>query len=315
MQRSPGMSPIRQKTLKTAIACTGVGLHSGTRVRMALKPAAAGAGIVFRRTDVPSAASDVAALWSNVVDTRLCTAIGNDAGTRIGTIEHLMAALAGAEVDNCTVELDAGEVPVMDGSAAPFVFLVECAGVVEQDAPRRAIEVLIPVAVEDEDRRIALAPAVGFAIDFAIDFDSAAISRQRRSVALEPGSFRQDVARARTFGFAHEVAQLRAAGLARGGSLDNSVVVDGDRVINEEGLRYDDEFVRHKILDCVGDLYLAGAPILGRVSAERSGHRLNNLLLRTLFDRRDAWRSVELTEEMRLRATPRRHAPRLVAGA
>ncbi len=315
MKRSPGMSPVRQKTLKTAIACTGVGLHSGARVRMTLKPAEAGAGILFRRTDVPAAAAEIKALWSSVVDTRLCTAIGNDAGTRVGTIEHLMAAFAGAEIDNCTVELDAGEVPVMDGSAAPFVFLIECAGVVEQDAPRRAIEMLAPVAIADKDRRIALAPASGFEIDFAIDFDSAAIARQRRTVALEPGSFRQDVARARTFGFAHEVAQLRAAGLARGGSLDNSVVVEGDRVVNEEGLRYDDEFVRHKILDCVGDLYLAGAPIIGRVSAERSGHRLNNQLLRALFARRTAWRSVELTEEMRVPAASRRTAPRLVAGA
>jgi UDP-3-O-[3-hydroxymyristoyl] N-acetylglucosamine deacetylase len=311
MIRSPGSSPVRQKTIKTAIACTGIGLHSGERVRMALRPAEAGTGIVFRRTDVGVDAADIRALWSNVVDTRLCTAIGNRAGTRVATIEHLMAALAGAEIDNLVVELDAAEVPVMDGSAAPFVFLVECAGVVEQDAPRRAIQVLAPVAVGDADRRASLAPAAGFSVDFSIDFESPVIARQRRAVELEPWSFRQEVARARTFGFAHEVAALRKAGLARGGSLENSVVIDGDRVVNEDGLRYEDEFVRHKILDCVGDLYLAGAPLLARVGAERSGHRLNNQLLRALFARRDAWRTVDLSDVAAAPAAARR--PRLVS--
>ena len=313
MNRLSGVSSYRQKTIKTSIACTGVGLHGGSRVRMTLRPAAAETGIVFRRSDVAAADADIRALWSNVVDTRLCTAIGNEAGTRVATIEHLMAAFAGAEIDNCVVELDAPEVPVMDGSAAPVVFLIECAGIAEQDAPRRAIQLLAPVTIVDKDRRIALTPADELSIDFAIDFESSAIARQRRTVALEPWSFRQDVARARTFGFAHEVAALRQAGLARGGSLENSVVIEGDRVVNEEGLRYEDEFVRHKILDCVGDLYLAGAPLLARVAAERSGHRLNNQLLRTLFARRDAWRHIELADPARQMPVAAKRRPRLVS--
>ncbi|HJS31980.1 MAG TPA: UDP-3-O-acyl-N-acetylglucosamine deacetylase [Alphaproteobacteria bacterium] len=293
---------IRQKTIKTAISCTGAGLHSGVKVTMTLQPAPAGTGIVFRRTDLlrmtrgrPTAA-DIKADYRHVVDTRLCTMLGNAAGATVGTVEHLMAALYGAEIDNLVIEINGPEAPVMDGSAAPFLFLIDCAGVVEQDAPRRAIEILQRVTVDDGKRRLEFLPGAGFAIDFEIDFESTAIRRQSCFVPLSSESFRAEVARARTFGFLHEVKQLRAAGLARGGSLDNAVVVSGDRVLNKEGLRYDDEFVRHKILDCVGDLYLAGAPIVGQINALRSGHKHNNQALHTLFGRRQAWRYIDLTE-------------------
>lgn len=293
-----GAAVVRQTTLKSPIDCVGVGLHSGVRTRMWLRPAPAGAGIRFRRTDLPGA-PEIPAIWSNVVDTRLCSRIATPDGASVATIEHLMAALAGMGIDNCTVDIDGPEVPAMDGSAAPFVFLVDCAGVAELAAPRRAIRILAPVAVERADSRVALEPASGFSIACAIDFDSAAIARQDMEIDIDPPSFRQEIARARTFGFAADVDRLRAAGLARGGSLDNAVVVDGDRVVNAGGLRFDDEFVRHKILDAVGDFHLAGAPLIGRVRSERGGHEMNNLALRALFARPDAYCVVDMTEAMR----------------
>ena len=293
----PGVkaSPLRQKTLKTSIHCTGTGLHSGTKVSMTLHPAAPGTGIVFRRTDFYGRGAEIVADWQHVVDTRLCTALGNGANIRVGTVEHLMAAFYGCEIDNAVVEINGAELPIMDGSAQPFVFLVECAGIVEQEAPRRAIEILSRVAIDDGKRSVSLEPADGFSIEFEIDFDNAFLSRQTCRLPLDPASFRQEVSRARTFGFEHEVARLREVGLARGGSLDNAVVIGADRILNADGLRYQDEFVRHKVLDCVGDLYLAGASIIGHVRCVRSGHRLNNQMLRTLFAQPDAWRYVEMT--------------------
>ncbi len=306
---------IRQKTIKAPIGCTGDGLHSGRKVRLTLVPAEIGTGIVFRRKDQPQQ-GEIPALWSNIVDTRLCSRLANDANVGVATVEHLMAALAGAEIDNCVIEIDGPEVPAMDGSAAPFLFLIDCAGTVEQEAPRRAIQILHRVCVGDGDRSVTLEPATGFSVAFTIDFESAAISRQSISFSLDPSSFRDEIARARTFGFADEVAQLRAAGLARGGSLENAVVIEGDRVLNAEGVRYRDEFVRHKVLDCIGDLYLAGGPLLGRVSAERSGHELNNAALRELFGRPGAWRYVDVTEDMLpgANSAATRVGPRLVAG-
>jgi UDP-3-O-[3-hydroxymyristoyl] N-acetylglucosamine deacetylase len=277
----------QQKTLKAAIHCRGIGLHSGSRVGMTLHPAAPDSGIVFRRADRGGA--EVAARWTNVVDTSLCTTIGNREGVTVGTIEHLMAALAGLEVDNCLVELDGPEVPVMDGSASPFVFLIECAGIAEQDAPRRAVKILKPVTVGDGRKSATLSPDQGFTVSFEIDFDSRAIKRQEIGIAFEDGTFRTEVSRARTFGFLHEVEGMRAAGLARGGSLDNAVVIDGDRIMNEDGLRYADEFVRHKVLDAVGDLYLAGAPLIGHFHGVRSGHALNRQILEALFADPSAW--------------------------
>ena len=265
---------------------------------MTLHPAGIGAGIVFRRTDVSGAARTVAASWENVVDTRMATTIGNADGVTVSTIEHLMAAFAGCGIDNAVVEIDAPEVPVMDGSSAPFVFLVECAGVVGQAAPRRAIRIDRPVRVGDRRKSLALSPDDAFSVSFRIDFDSAAIARQKLSLRLVNGTFKTDIARARTFGFAHEVEALREAGLARGGSLDNAVVISGGTVLNGDGLRYEDEFVRHKILDCIGDLYLAGAPIIGEVKALRSGHALNHHLLTALFADADAWSYVEMTDAL-----------------
>lgn len=283
----------KQRTLKSAIGCTGIALHSGRKTSLNLKPADANSGILIRRTDLYNGASEIRVDWSNVVDTRLATTVGNDHGTRVGTIEHLMSAIAGCEIDNLVIEVDGPEIPIMDGSAAPFVFLIECAGVVEQDAPRKAIKVLKAVTVGDEHRSLTIHPSNEFSLSFEIDFDSSAIDRQRYAVGDVTGDFKAEIARARTFGFEQEVDALRNAGLALGGSLENAVVVSGDRILNEEGLRYEDEFVRHKILDCIGDLYLAGGPIIGDVRAKRSGHELNNALLRALFDDDEAWTLVD----------------------
>jgi UDP-3-O-[3-hydroxymyristoyl] N-acetylglucosamine deacetylase len=278
-----------QHTLKTAIPCTGVGLHSGNRVSMTIAPAPADNGITFVRTDKCGAEAEIQGAFDNVRDTRLCTVVGNAAGTTIGTVEHLMAALWGCGIDNAVVELDGPEVPIMDGSADPFVFLIDCAGRVEQDATRRAIRILKTITVGEGGKVASLRPDDQPVFSFEIDFDSAVVARQSAEMTLTEDAFKTHIARARTFGFLHEVEALRNAGLARGGSLDNAIVVSGDRVLNEGGLRFADEFVRHKILDAVGDLYLAGAPILGRFHGCRSGHMLNNQLLRALFNDRTAW--------------------------
>ena len=287
---------IRQKTLKSSIGCTGIGLHSGRKVSMTLCPAGPGAGLVFHRIDLQGDAAIIPAHWRNIIDTRMATTLGNEAGAQVGTVEHLMAALAGCGVDNAVIEIDGPEVPVMDGSAQPFVFLVECAGLVEQDAPRLAIRIDKPVSVGDERRSIVGTPDDVFSVSFDIDFADAVVARQSLNVRLVNGTFKSDVARARTFGFAHEVDALRAAGLARGGSLDNAVVISGNTVLNGDGLRYQDEFVRHKILDCVGDLYLAGAPIIGQITADRSGHALNNRFLAALLEDDSAWSYVEMDD-------------------
>jgi len=280
---------VRQKTLKSPIHCSGIGLHSGDEIAMTLRPAPAGTGILFRRTDKTGRDAEIAADWRNVVDTRLCTTIGNGAGTTVATIEHLMSAFAGCEIDNAVVELDGQEVPVMDGSAAPFVFLLECAGTVEQAAPRRTVKVLKAIEVRDGDKLARLTPADGFSVSCEIDFDSDSIGRQICTLDVNRAAFKADIARARTFGFLHEVNQMRAMGLARGGSLDNAVVIGSDGVMNEGGLRYGDEFVRHKMLDAIGDLYLAGAPLAARFEGVRCGHAINNKLLHALFADDSAW--------------------------
>jgi UDP-3-O-[3-hydroxymyristoyl] N-acetylglucosamine deacetylase len=282
-----------QHTLKSEIGCSGTGLHSGNTVSIVLKPAPEDTGIVFRRTDKDGNNAEIEARVENVVEATLCTTLGNDDGIKIATVEHLLAALAGCHIDNVIVEVDGPEMPIMDGSAAPFVFLIECAGVVAQSKPRRVIEVLKRVAVSDNGREASLSPGDGFSVGFEIDFDSNAIGKQDKSVRLVNGTFKGEISRARTFGFAEEVDQLRKMGLARGGSLDNAVVVQGDEILNEEGLRYDDEFVRHKILDCVGDLYLAGAPISGHFQGFRSGHAMNHAIVRALFADPTAWRLVD----------------------
>jgi UDP-3-O-[3-hydroxymyristoyl] N-acetylglucosamine deacetylase len=253
---------------------------------MTLLPAPSDTGIVFRRTD---AGAEIRANWVNTVAAPLCTMLSNGEGITIGTVEHLMAALAGAEIDNAVVELDGSEVPIMDGSAAPFLFLIECAGIVEQDAARRAIKVLKPVSVIEAGATAALLPDHGFTMSFEIDFANPLISRQDARVVFEAGTFKSEISRARTFGLLDEVDRLRAAGFGRGGSLDNVVVVNGDHVLNADGLRYDDEFVRHKLLDALGDLYLAGGPIIGQFRGVRSGHGHTRQLLAALFADAEAW--------------------------
>ena len=291
----------QQHTLKNAINCSGVGLHSGAKVTMCLRPAAIGSGIVFHRTDINTAIStsnmdaantvnvtavdaDIPARWDTVSDTVMSTTIQNDAGIKVATVEHLMAALAGCGVDNVRVELDGPEVPVMDGSSAPFVFLIECAGLAWQQDRRRAIRVLRRVDIDDGYRRAALLPSDGFTVSLEIQFDSPAIARQSGFFDLHNGGFKRDICRARTFGFEHDVSRLKDLGLGQGGSLDNVVVVGrDDEIMNDGGLRYGDEFVRHKVLDCVGDFYLAGGPLLAHFAGQRTGHASNNALLRKLF--------------------------------
>ena len=280
---------VRQRTLKSPINCTGVGLHSGNKISMTLNPAPVNSGVVFRRTDINGAGAVIPARWDRVVDTRLCSVLGNEDGVTVGTVEHVMAALAGCGIDNVEIELNGAEVPIMDGSSEPFVFLIECAGIVEQEAPRRVIRVLKRVEVAYGSGHVAISPAETQIIDFQIDFDSAVVSRQEMSLQVVNGAFRKELSKARTFGFLHEVEALWEAGLAKGGSLDNAIVVSQDGIMNEDGLRYDDEFVRHKVLDAIGDLYLAGAPVIGRFEGVCSGHAANNKLLRTLLADESAW--------------------------
>src|SRR5271166_1895383 len=280
------MTTALQRTVKTRIGCRGVGLHSGQKITMRLLPAASNTGIVFRRTD---AGAEILASWVNTIESLRCTMLSNGEGITVGTVEHLMAALAGAEIDNAVVELDGPEVPIMDGSSAPFLFLIECAGFVEQDAARRAIKVLKPVSVTLDGATAALVPDHGFSMSFEIDFDNPLIQRQDMCVVFDEATFRSELSRARTFGLLDEVDRLRSAGFARGGSLENAIVVSGDHVLNAGGLRYADEFVRHKLLDAVGDLYLAGGPIIGRFCGMRSGHAHTRHLLAALFADAGAW--------------------------
>jgi UDP-3-O-[3-hydroxymyristoyl] N-acetylglucosamine deacetylase len=281
-----------QHTLKSAIACVGTGLHSGQKVNLELRPAAPDTGIVFLRTDLNV---EFPARWDRVEDTKLCTMLGpqDQPEARVGTVEHLMAALYAAGVDNAVVAVDGAEVPVFDGSSAAFVFLIDCAGLVDQAAPRQMVEIRKRVRVEDRQGYAELRPyAHGLDMSLSIDFAAAAIGRQAYSFSLSDQAFRSQLAGARTFTQLHEIEAMQAAGLARGGSLSNAVVVDGERVLNPEGLRTPDEFVRHKLLDAVGDLALAGGPILGRFTGHRSGHAMNNRLLRALFADSTAWRLV-----------------------
>jgi len=286
----------RQHTLKNSIYCSGTGLHSGARVALSLHPAKPDTGIVFRRADIGGPDAEISARYDQVSDTRLCTKVTNDAGISVSTVEHLMAALAGCQLDNVIVEINGPELPIMDGSAEPFVFLIDCAGVVAQDMPRRAIRILKPVAVTDGNSSARVEPWTGSTINIELDFETAVIGQRSMFFDMLSDSFRGELSRARTFGFLHEVEALQAAGLARGGSMENAVVISGDTVLNEGGLRFDDECARHKALDCVGDLYMAGAPIIGHFHGIRPGHAINNRLLRRLFADPSAWESVDMDE-------------------
>ncbi len=292
-----GQTTVWQQTLKRAIHSTGVGLHSGQDVTLRLIPAEPDTGIRFHRTDKMAADGGpivIPARYDHVVDTTLCTVIGND-GVTVGTIEHLMSALAGAAIDNLIVEIDGPEVPILDGSAEPFVFLIDCAGVAVQPVARRAFKVLRPIEVKAEGKAARLSPAAGSSFDVSIDFDCNVIRQQSQQVSLVNGNYRHDVARARTFGFLADVEKLRQMGLARGGSLANAIVIDDGQVLNPDGLRWPDEFARHKVLDAIGDLYLAGGPILGHFDGVCTGHADNNRLLRALFADPAAWVQVDLT--------------------
>ena len=290
-----------QHTLQTSIGCVGVGLHSGVKSTLTLYPAEAGSGIRFVRKD-REGMTPIKALFDQVCDTTMCTTIGQRDGAMVGTIEHLMAALAASNIDNVLIELDGPEVPIMDGSAQPFIFLVECAGLAEQDEQRRWIEILKPVTVTAHGKSARLEPmaadeitgefgsTIPFEVDCRIAFDHPLIKSQSLRHSLTTGRFKTEIAGARTFGFAERVEELWSRGLALGGSLKNAVVVSQDKVLNEDGLRFEDEFVRHKVLDCVGDLYLAGAPIAGRFIGDCAGHAMHNKLLRALFADPTAWR-------------------------
>lgn len=279
-----------QHTLAGSISCCGVGLHSGQNITLTLRPAASGSGIRFVRTDITDGDNVVPADYRHVSDTRLCTVVSNEAGVQVSTVEHLMAALWACGVDNALIEIDGSEIPVMDGSSAPFVFLIECAGRTAQATERSVLKVLQPVEVTDGDKFVRLTPADEFSVESEIDFDSPVISRQTFTFTGGREHFKHEISRARTFGFAHEVEALRQQGLARGGSLTNAVVVEGDQILNPEGLRYRDEFVRHKVLDCLGDLYLCGFSLECQVTTHKSGHALNNRVLRALFDSPENYR-------------------------
>lgn len=287
-----------QQTLKKAVQINGVGLHTGEMIHLEISPADADCGIIFVRTDVKGKNNHIPALWNYVVDTQLCTVIGNEDDVRVGTIEHLMAALRGCGVDNAVIELDGPEVPVMDGSAMPFVKMIEEAGLMTLAAPRRAIRVLKEITVEHEGKQVTLKPAEGSVFAGEIDFEHPEIGRQRFETQLLNGNFKHDIAEARTFGFLHEVEWMRSKGLARGGSLDNAIVLNQDGVMNPEGLRYGNEFIRHKLLDAIGDLYLAGGPMLGAYDGSKAGHAINNAILRKLFSTEGAWEMVDLYADL-----------------
>jgi UDP-3-O-[3-hydroxymyristoyl] N-acetylglucosamine deacetylase len=283
---------LKQRTLKNIIRATGVGLHTGEKVCLTLRPAAVNTGIVFHRVDL-AASAPIQAAAHHVGDTRLSSTLECE-GVRVSTVEHLMSALAGLGIDNIHVDLDGPEIPIMDGSASPFIFLLQSAGIEEQGAAKKFIRVRKPVRVEDGDKWVCFEPYEGFRLDFSIDFAHPAFEKsgQHASIDFSTTSYIKEVARARTFGFTQDVEYLRSQGLARGGSLDNAVVLDEYRVLNSDGLRYEDEFVRHKVLDAVGDLYLLGHPLIGAFSGHKSGHALNNRLLRSLMADAEAWEFV-----------------------
>ena len=288
---------IRQRTLKNSIKATGVGLHTGEKIVLTLRPAPVDAGIVFRRVDLDQPV-EIPARPENVSDTRLSTTLEVD-GVRVSTVEHLLSALAGLGIDNLYVDLTSPEVPIMDGSAGPFVFLLQSAGIHEQEAPKRFIRIKRSVLVEDGDKWARFDPFDGFKVGFTIDFDHPVFkqSGQKAELDFSTTSFVKEVSRARTFGFMRDIELLRDRQLALGGSLDNAVVLDDFRVLNEDGLRYEDEFVKHKILDAIGDLYLLGHSLIGAFSGHKSGHALNNKLLRTLMADQEAWEEVTFQDE------------------
>ena len=289
---------VKQRTLKNPVQATGVGLHTGERVDLALRPAPANSGIVFRRVDLTPAVEIRAEAYA-VKDTRLSTCLETEQGVRVSTIEHLMSAFAGLGVDNAVVELSSAEVPIMDGSAGTFIFLVQSAGIAEQSAAKQFIRIKKMVEVKDGDKWVRFEPFNGYKLGFTINFAHPVFAATKQNVTIDLGehSYIKEVSRARTFGFMQEVEALRAQGLALGGNLDNAIVMDEYRVINPDGLRFEDEFVKHKVLDAIGDLYLLGHPLIGAFSGYKSGHALNNALLRTLLADAQAWEYVTFDKD------------------
>ncbi len=290
---------LKQRTLKTIIRASGVGLHGGVKVNLTLRPAAPNTGIVFRRVDLPEPL-DIPAAAHLIGDTRMCSCLEKD-GVKVGTIEHLMSALCGLGIDNAWIDIDAPEVPILDGSAAPFIFLIQSAGIEEQAAAKKFIRVTKPITVTDGDKWAKFEPYDGYRLSFSIVFNHPAIdkSAQFAEVDFAEQSYVREISRARTFGFMQEVEYLRENGLALGGGLENAIVLDEFRVLNPDGLRYSDEFVKHKILDAVGDLYLIGHPLLAAYSSHKGGHALNNQLARALLQQQDAWEFVSYDEAER----------------
>lgn len=289
---------IKQRTLKNTIRATGIGLHSGEKVYLTLRPAPVDTGIIFIRTDLEPAV-EIVAKATNVGDTTLSTSLSNG-DVKVSTVEHLLSALAGLGIDNVYVELSAAEVPIMDGSAGPFVFLLQSAGIEEQAKAKEFIRITKPVTVTDGDKSASFQPYDGFKVSFTIDFDHPLFSEDNQVASLDfsTTSFVKEVSRARTFGFMRDIEYLRSQNLALGGSVNNAIVVDDYRVLNEDGLRYDDEFVKHKILDAVGDLYLLGHSLIGEYVGVKSGHGLNNMLLRALIEQPECWEFVAFDDEM-----------------
>lgn len=287
-----------ERTIVAPAICAGVGVHTGQRVRLAIRPAAPGTGIVFVRTDITDRDNRIPVSGEAVIDARLNTMIENAAGVRLSTIEHLMAAFCALGISNVVVEVDGPELPILDGSALQFVQLLDRAGFRRQAMPVRYIEILEPIHVTDGDKHAALLPCDRYEMRFEIDFDNAVVGNQVVDFVVDEETFRSDIMAARTFGFAHEVEALRAAGLARGGSLENAVVIDGDEILNPGGLRMEREFVKHKALDAIGDLYVLGAPLLGRYEGYKGGHALNNLLVRELLANPQSWRETIRVPEL-----------------
>lgn len=290
------MNSIYQHTVRNSFCVTGIGVHSGASATLTVKQAAVGTGIVFIRTDIKDKNNVVPAKWNAVTETRLCTVLSNKDGVTVATVEHLLSAFAALGLDNAVVEIDGPEIPIMDGSAAAFVTALDKAGLQKQTARRLALKIKKTVSYQDGDKEAFLSPAEGSYFGFEIHFPSPVIGRQKMTHCLIEESYRKDIAAARTFGFLHEVEALRKIGLARGGSLDNAIVIDGDKVLNLEGLRFKNEFVRHKILDAIGDIYLAGMPLIGHYHGVKAGHAMNNKILHVLFAQPDAFEIVELAE-------------------
>ncbi|MDE1152950.1 MAG: UDP-3-O-acyl-N-acetylglucosamine deacetylase [Micavibrio sp.] len=297
------LASVSQHTVKHPFTVTGVGVHSGAPATLTVKPAAPFAGIMFVRTDIKDRANVIAARWNNVTDTKLCTVLTNADGVSVSTVEHILSAFAALGLDNAIVEIDGPEIPIMDGSAEAFVAALDKTGLLRQNEHRRVLRIKKTVTYTEGDKEVTLSPSESQFFGFEIAFDNPVIGRQKYTHQLKEATYRADIAAARTFGFLHEVEALRKMGLARGGSLDNAIVVDGDRVLNDGGLRFKNEFVRHKILDAIGDIYLIGLQMVGHYHGVKAGHAMNNKILHVLFSQPDAYEIVELGSEAPRRVT------------